>query len=189
MLSFFKRLHSRRKVGPDLSLWPYPLRDEDECHLLAHAVGIANVTMPARRPDVIQMLGPSLRGGRACSPARSEPLMTSDDLESFGLNRRLKLSAAFFLCLTPEAQKDPIAAERKLIRHCVTALGNRRDLNRMVQTLGPKQVVEFIRDEETCCAQSQSFSGRAWVSVAPDLPLPGCSAEICLCDHRAVIEF
>lgn len=187
MLGFLRRLLQRKKE-PDLSHWPYPLRDEDERHLVAYAVGVANVTMPARLPEVVQLLRGSASGERGRRPARSGPLMTPDDLEAFGLNRRLKLSALFFLLLTPEAQKDPLAAERKLIRHMVAALGNRRSLNRLVHDLGPKQLVQFVLDEQTCCMQSRSFSGKTWAAVAPDLPLPGCSAEICLCDHRAIID-
>ncbi len=187
MLGFLRRLLTRTKQ-PDLSLWPYPLGEADERHLVAYAIKVAGVTMPARLPDVVQMFQPSAASERVASPARREPFMTPDDLESFGLNKRLKLSAAFFLLLTPEAKNGPIEAERKIVRHIVAALGNRRDLNRLVQTLGPKQAVEFIRDEETCCPQSRAFVGKSWAAVAPDLPLPGCSAEMCLCDHRAIIE-
>ena len=188
MLGLFKRLFGRRDKGPDLSLWPYPLGESDLRHLMSYAVGIANVTMPARLDYVVELLGPNPLESRV-RPARKGALMTPDDLSSFGLNRRLKLSADFFLCLTPEAQKNPLAAEKKLIRHSITAIGNRRELNRMVQTLGPKQVVEFVRDKDSCCPQARSFDGKTWASVAPDLPLPGCSADMCMCDNRAVIEF
>lgn len=188
MLRFLRRLLDRSK-SPDLSHWPHPLRDADERHLTAYAIGIANVTLPARLPEVVDLLRSASAGDYFARMSRREPLMTPDDLQSFGLNRRLKLSAAFFLLLTPEAQKDPRAAERKLVRHMIAAIGNRRRLNELVQTFGPKQVVEFVLDERTCCMQSRSFVGKTWAAVAPDLPLPGCSAESCLCDHCAVIEF
>lgn len=187
MLGFLGRLLSREK-GPDLSLWPYPLDHAHVQLMLFHAVRVARVTLPERDPDMVRLLGPNPLEVRT-KPASKGPLMTPDDLASFGLNRRMKISAEFFLCLTPEAQKDPRAAEYMLIRHSIAAIGNRQDLNRLVQTFGPKQVVEFLREEETCCAQSRTLSGKTWASVAPDLPLPGCSSEMCLCDIRAVIEF
>lgn len=187
MLGFLRRLFSR-KTGPDLSLWPYPLTERDVRLMLFHAVKVAKVTLPEHDADMVRLLGPNPLEKRT-SPSSKEPYMTPDDLESFGLNRRLKLSAEFFLCLSPDSQKDVGSAEYKLIRHSIAAVANRRDLNRLVHKFGPKQVVEFIRDEGTCCAQSKAFLGKTWASVAPDLPLPGCSADICLCDNRAVIEF
>ncbi|KRE07460.1 hypothetical protein ASE63_22435 [Bosea sp. Root381] len=188
MLSFIRRLFAKARNETGSALWPYPLTGRGVQMMLFHAVRVARVAAPAREADMVRLLGPNPLEVRS-RPSNHEPFMTPDDLGSFNLDRRLKLSAEFFLCLAPEAQKDPQGAERKLVRHSIASISNRRDLNRMVQTMGPRQIVEFIRDSETGCGQSRAFVGKSWAAVAPDLPLPGCTAEICLCGNRAVIDF
>lgn len=188
VLKFLSRLFKPAAPEIDLSLWPYPLGPGDERLLLWHAVRVAGVTLQEKDGDMVDLLAEAQimqLGGR---PSEIGPFMTPDDLSSFDLDRRLKISADFFVCLDRTARKNPGQAEQRLIRVAVKAIGNRSSLNQMVQCFSPKQIVELETDEAPC-PQSFAFRGQTWASVAPDLPLPGCSSKHCLCVHKALIEF
>ena len=199
IFDFFKR---KPAAAPSLGLKPTSQMVADAqraCQEMLALIEGELVASGAFKPEKIPELMAKLRKGvvpftriDSSRALAGDTLLTLEEKRTLGLNTRAKYTREFIDCCNPEtfAEADP----RDVIGTITLRAYHRIHQAESLRELKGTGIVRAVKitisgSPLDACENAIKESARTFsLDNAPELPLPGCDAEVCMCDYTPILK-
>ena len=201
-MGLFNFFRSKPAAAPSLAIEPTGQMVADEqraCEEMLALIEGELVASGVFKPEKIPELMAKLRKGivpfarvNSDRALAGDLLLTLEEKRTLGLNTRAKYTREFIDCCNPErlAEEDPRGVVGTITLRAYHRVHQASSLREFKRTGFVRAVkITIVGSPLDACQSAIKKSKRSYpLDDAPELPLPGCDAEVCMCDYTPILK-